>query len=102
MKYLIDRYNLSYVYGKTEAPTSVHASAVNMFLVGILMQNFLMLFFFVIRGGKNVVSLLLEVITFLFCRAFTDELYIDCGTSHELSHLYWHQLVWAVEKSFFS
>ncbi|OQV13918.1 Calcium permeable stress-gated cation channel 1 [Hypsibius exemplaris] len=55
-KYLVDRYNLSYVYGPSGAPNSVHASAVNCFLVGILMQNFLMIFFFVLKQGDNALS----------------------------------------------
>ncbi|XP_055328537.1 calcium permeable stress-gated cation channel 1-like [Paramacrobiotus metropolitanus] len=59
MKYLVDRYNLSYVFGKSDAPTSVHATAVNFFLVGLLMQNLLMIFFFVVRGGMGSMSGLL-------------------------------------------
>ncbi|GAV09544.1 hypothetical protein RvY_19059 [Ramazzottius varieornatus] len=60
MKHLVDRYNLIYAFGKSEAPNSVHAAAVNHFLVAILLQNGVMIFFFTFRdSGVNAQSALL-------------------------------------------
>lgn len=68
MKYLVDCYNLSYFYGKCDTPTSVHASAVNYFFLGIIIQNVLMIFFFSIRLGEFSALCPLPLLFFLFTK----------------------------------
>lgn len=59
MKHAVDRYNLYYAYKRSKINKNIHASAVNMVIVSLLIQQLILLFFNLIRGhsaDKSVLS----------------------------------------------
>ena len=58
MKHGVDRYNLYYAYKRSKINKNIHATAVNMVIVSLLIQQLILLFFNLIRGqnSKNLFS----------------------------------------------
>merc|ERR1712241_18253 len=58
MKHGVDRYNLYYAYKRSKISKQIHATAVNMVIVSLLIQQLILLFFNLIRGqnSKNLFS----------------------------------------------
>jgi len=53
MKHGVDRYNLYYAYKPSKINKNIHASAVNMVIVSLLIQQVILLFFNLIRGRSE-------------------------------------------------
>lgn len=58
MKHGVDRYNLYYAYKRSKINKNIHATAVNMVIVSLLIQQLILLFFNLIRGRSSDSSLL--------------------------------------------
>lgn len=53
MKHGVDRYNLYYAYKRSKINKNIHATAVNMVIVSLLIQQVILLFFNLIRGRSD-------------------------------------------------
>ena len=53
MKHGVDRYNLYYAYKRSKINKNIHATAVNMVIVSLLIQQLILLFFNLIRGRSS-------------------------------------------------
>jgi hypothetical protein len=58
MKHGVDRYNLYYAYKRSKINKNIHATAVNMVIVSLLIQQLILLFFNLIRGRASDSSIL--------------------------------------------
>ncbi len=58
MKHGVDRYNLYYAYKRSKINKNIHATAVNMVIVSLLIQQLILLFFNLIRGRSSDNSML--------------------------------------------
>ena len=58
MKHGVDRYNLYYAYKRSKINKNIHATAVNMVIVSLLIQQLILLFFNIIRGRAENNTLL--------------------------------------------
>jgi len=58
MKHGVDRYNLYYAYKRSKINKNIHATAVNMVIVSLLIQQVILLFFNLIRGRSDNESML--------------------------------------------
>jgi len=53
MKHLVDRYNIYYAYKPSKINKNIHAAAVNFVIFSLLLQQFVLLSFIVLRSPKN-------------------------------------------------
>ena len=53
MKHGVDRYNLYYAYKRSKINKNIHATAVNMVIVSLLIQQLILLFFNLVRGRST-------------------------------------------------
>ena len=53
MKHGVDRYNLYFAYKRSKINKNIHATAVNMVIVSLLIQQVILLFFNLIRGRSD-------------------------------------------------
>ena len=51
-KHLVDRYNIYFAYGPSRIDKDIHASAINMVMIAVMLLQFTIVFFTILRASK--------------------------------------------------
>ena len=62
-KHLVDRYNIYFAYGPSKIDRNIHASAVNFVMIAVMLLQFMIVFFTILRASKSA----LFTVSSFFC-----------------------------------
>jgi hypothetical protein len=68
LKHLVDRYNIYFAYGPSKIDKDIHASAINFVIVAVILLQFNVVFFTILRSGRLAV-ILLSILLFVLISA---------------------------------
>lgn len=55
MKHLTDRYNIYFAYAPSKIDKNIHASAVNFVIIAVIILQFAIVFFAILRTGEGFI-----------------------------------------------